>query len=412
MEDVSSGFAGFQMRGESSTLNLIVALWSLNTKSMQHLTLDARWDVLKAAVKEAYDLAKDRVPTRGTGGAKIYSPFALFVAPEYLMAQPTPHMVGDQLPPQLPVNWLDPGYAGDRRHIDETQKDIQLNRYISLSHACEGMILVPGTIAWRKPLVRPVAKPVSRYDKAIQDVQTHALNQPGWNTWPGGALNRPLSGQLNRAFGGPVTAPTTQQKLSALTESRAWGQGPLLSHPLQYMARNTAYVLLNGKVLCKYHKQGDFHEVLTGQDTVHIPGRLSGRFPVYPTSKNQRPIRFGIEICLDHAGGGLWKDISDKGYVDVHIITSAQLPTDQAKTATDRAGFVVHASSNSDNTGVFSRFEVGTQSGLSRAVSLKKLEVLGHPLHLWQIDLDLALAPQQTETSSSFFGNFLGGVFK
>jgi hypothetical protein len=66
------------------------------------------------------------------------------------MAQPVPVGQGGRHFPLLPAN----GLPGDRRHIDEAQKDIQLSRYRDLSDACKGMILVPGTIAWRKPLDR------------------------------------------------------------------------------------------------------------------------------------------------------------------------------------------------------------------------------------------------------------------
>jgi hypothetical protein len=48
---------------------------------------------------------------------------------------------------------------------------------MALSDLCKGMILVPGTVAWRKPFVRSgpkqissktgLAKATSRYDKAI-----------------------------------------------------------------------------------------------------------------------------------------------------------------------------------------------------------------------------------------------------
>jgi hypothetical protein len=161
------------------------------------------------------------------------------------------------------------------------------------------------------------------------------------------------------------------------------------------MARNTAYVLLDGQVICKYHKQADFYEILVGTDTVHIPGRLAGRFPVKPTSSGQRAINFGIEICLDHAGHAVEKDIKNMGRVDVHIITSAHLPTEEAKVATTDAGYVVHASSNKAYSGVKRRSWLG---GLSKEDPFANEEVAGFPLQVFVIELDLTPLSGTVET--------------
>jgi hypothetical protein len=257
------------------------------------------------------------------------------------------------------------------------------------------MILVPGTIAWRKRLERTgPAKPVSRYDKAIAGVRFYQQRQ---RLGPDQRLAAELD--FSRIGEPNVDAPTTRQKLTALTAARTlgpnnWGFDYDPNVP-EYMARNTAYVLLDGKVLLKYHKQGDFHEVLIGKDTVHIPGKLDGRFQVTPTSPAQRTINFGLEVCLDHVFQTTGKEIAHLGKVDVHIISSAQVPTEQDKLATTNAGYVVHACSNKEFSGVKGRTWYG---GLGDATRVANDVVAGFPLQLFLIELDLTPLTGTVET--------------
>lgn len=367
---------------------LIVALWSINTQGMQQAPLDLRWRVLKKCVEHAYELALKRLATQGLDLND--KPFALFVAPEYLMAQPDPSGRHAQ---------------GSRRHMDEADKDNLLQRFIALSNTCKGMLMIPGTIAWRKSLERSgwdvnhmradhpqwgQPKTVSRYDKAIGSVQFYQQRQ-----------GFALTDRLSRALNSGVLAPTTQQKLDALNQAKALvphttahGYAP---NDLRYMARNTAYVLLDGLVRLKYNKQADFHEIQDGTSTVHIPGKMDGRFGIQPTNPKQRGIRFGLEVCLDHAYQTTGKEIAQMGKVDVHIITSAQLPTRDANVATVDAGYVVHASSNADYTGVKSR---GWFGGNEKPFATETISTF--PLQLWQIELDLAFVEPTPETAKAF----------
>jgi hypothetical protein len=377
------GWFPWSKPAEPTTKALIVAVWSVDTQRTQNLNLLQRVTDLEGSVRRAYKLATDRCGARGLSlGDK---PFALFVAPEYLMARSVAGGTHD---------------PGTRRHIDESLKDILLQRYVALSDSCKGMLIVPGTIAWRKPLDRSVAKqtssktglakPVSRYDKAISSVQFYQQRQQL-------GLNRPLSGPLRTG----ITAPTTQQKLDALNQAKAWA--PINSvfgytpNELEFMARNTAYVLQDGRVLLKYNKQGDFHEILDGTKTVHIPGRLDGRFHVRPTSPHQRQIRFGLEVCLDHVFQTTGKEIPHLGEVDVHIITSAQVRERSENVAVANGGYLVHACSNRAYSGVKGR---GFFGGLSDVRPLADELYANSPLQLWEIELDLKLAGPTIEPST------------
>jgi hypothetical protein len=117
----------------------------------------------------------------------------------------------------------------------------------------------------------------------------------------------------------------------------------------------------------------------------------------------QRPIDFGIEVCLDHVFQTTGKEIAFMGKVDVHIISSAQVSNREANVAAANAGYLVHASSNPAFTKVQKR--VGSWFGakgeelnkegwrMFGAMSEEKPfwteDVAGFPLQLYQIELDL-----------------------
>ena len=366
---------------------MMVALWSVNTQTMQNVSLDARAGWLKKAIDTASGRAMEQLARIGLWPPKSY-PFALFAAPEYFLAQPV--AIGASHGP------------GSQRHIDETEKVKRLAEFQQISKSHKGMIIIPGTIAWQKPLLRSGSKQyhskgtqkgqlktVSRQDKATEAVNFYARRQ---NLQP---TDR-LSGQLNTATG-KINAPTTQQKLDALATA-----GPLVNlSGVQYLARNTAYVLLDGNIIMKYNKQGDFHEVLNGHQTIHIPGKLDGRFQIRSSNDEERPIAFGIEICLDHVFQTTGKEIPHLGEVDIHIISSAQVQERQANVAVRPNGYLVHACSNSKYSGVKQmQTSWWSSSSLAPTKPLHSENVGGAPLDLWRIDLDLTRKTGSPQPSS------------
>lgn len=292
---------------------MIVAIWSLNTQTTQDVDLDSRIDdITKCLGRLKSKMAVDKEVTE--------SPRAMLVVPEYFLANPTSGIPG--------VTGHHPGGKpySIRRHLDENTKNIYVRKLEQLSLAYKEILFIPGTIAWRKHLWGP-AKPngkLEREDKAIRDVRAYAtsFNLP---------LALPLSGPS-----GNVTAPTTQGKLTALQDFK----NDMFTSTTQYMARNTAYVLLDGNVKLKYHKKGDYHEVTVGNDTVHIPGHLDGRFSL------GGKIHCSIEVCLDHIFGTGNATKEHYGESDIHIIASAQVKLDKNAIPIKTGGYVVHACSN------------------------------------------------------------------
>lgn len=363
----------------------MVALASVNTQAMQHIDLDLRMNWLEAAIAKSYEISMQRCKASGP----LQYPFGLFVAPEYLFAYTS--LSGSHNP-------------GDRRHLDESEKELRLQRLKEISKLHKGMIMIPGTIAWQKNFLRTgakqyhskgllagQAKTVSRQQKAIDSVNFYANRQ---QLAPTDRLAGPL---------GATPAPTTQEKLNELAQV-----GPLINFSGAALARNTAYVLLDGEVLMKYNKQGDFHEVLNGNTAIHIPGKLDGRFQIKTTNPEERPIDFGLEICLDHVYQTTGKEIPHLGQVDIHVISSAQVQENRANLAMKTGGYLVHACSNAAYTGIkqlSSSFLFG--SNLSGVTPFFKVPSFnGVPLQISEITLDLAKltgSPQGEIAKRSFY---------
>ncbi|ELX09659.1 hypothetical protein Jab_2c17370 [Janthinobacterium sp. HH01] len=311
---------------------LIAAVWSIDTKNIQDIPLAIRMAELTEAVGRA-DEAVMRI-ARKTGASLGDSPLGVFVAPEYMFAHPTAG--ADHT-------------TGDLRHINEAEKSALLVQLTALSTAYPRLLLIPGTIAWRKTFDRVgakqtstktgVAKPVSRQAKAVTALGAYAdAMQLG--------MDDRLAGRRKSVGGHEYPAPTTAEKVAKVGAAAA-----------NYMARNTAYVLLNGAVVLKYNKRGDYHEVvqtgLAGQATIHIPGSQMGRFEVPLVQSvpqpgvTPRPITFGLEICLDHAYGTARRDLAAHpgGEVDLHIVSSAMVSIGNERLVCKPGGYLIHACS-------------------------------------------------------------------
>jgi hypothetical protein len=119
---------------------LVVALASFDTQRLQHNTLDVRINWLRQCAQKAYEVAMQHMLQFKK---PLEYPFGLFVAPEYLLAAPSPtgsHGIGTQ------------------RHMSEAEKEQRLQMLQEISRPCKGMIMIPGTIAWQKPFIRTGAK--------------------------------------------------------------------------------------------------------------------------------------------------------------------------------------------------------------------------------------------------------------
>jgi len=300
---------------------LIVCIWSVNTQTSQADLLDTRRVKLEKALRAAYaciNQVSDGI-----------SPKGLFIAPEYLFAKPA--SAG--------------GHSyGTPRHLEEGEKESLLQHLLALSRQMPGLLIIAGTVAWRKPFERSGGKlmhskgpnigqnkTVTRYTKAHTAISRYATE------FMGGRTNRPLSGDFD-STSALSSADKTMQIISADYDASG----------VDSLAKNTAYVLLDGTQRFKYNKRNDFHEVLGGEPgvrTVYVPGMFDGRFDIQTDDVPPRTIQFGLEICLDHAAGTLQRSVQQSGQVDVHLITSAWVQPVPGSSVIKSTGYLVHASS-------------------------------------------------------------------
>ena len=313
---------------------LHVAILKFNTYTLQNTTVAARTDHLRRCSKLAYGKMLHHADTDFAQEA-----IGLLVAPEYFYAQPTTGL------------GLTNHQMGGHRQMNEPTKRQVLTSIQQISTQAQKLILIPGSIAWSKSFQREGAVPygqrkqaetgmdpftayvhyfskASRRDKAKQAL-THQTGQ-----FFGGNAN---ATQSNPWQPGHVVAKTNAQKRQAIDlPDTAIGQA-------KTMARNTAYMYLAGQLRLKYHKQTDFHEVLEPSGNVYIPGTKESTVTI-------DGVVYGLEICLDHAFGALRQTASQ--VPDVHIILSATVVASFANAHTKAGGYIVHASSSPQQTGI------------------------------------------------------------
>jgi hypothetical protein len=314
----------------------------------------------EAALESANALVASKM--RAEDNARLV--WNIFVAPEYSFANPLRH--GNHEP-------------GDVRHLSEGSK-VSIEAWLkNLSIRHPKTLIFPGSIAWKKPLVRNLEtylnnkeatrdvvdkaafttrfleKGQSRQQKSTASIRGHAaefmkgrlgdvvsgdirkfkaffFDSDGKWWFETTGCGRPYEGKLwteNPKLATMVThaAPSNQQKLNELG-------GGTVTH----MARNTSLIYLNGRKRAKYHKAQDYHEVVdTKGDTVYVPGQSVPTFKV-------GGLTYGVEICLDHAFASLRTRLFEEEVPEVIVLMSAKVKFEQSNLAAPGA-MVIHACS-------------------------------------------------------------------
>ncbi|HEX8437269.1 hypothetical protein [Archangium sp.] len=346
-------------------MEILVALWSRNTRNLHYMNqplAGASADARMQALSEAIQKVGEKL---AAGGFPPGQPIqGIFVAPEYLFTQQRTS-------------------SAERRAVEEGMKEGFLQHLLTLSRTYPTLLIVPGTIAWRKPLQRPAGeqrkkdpmtgertgdeKTESRVAKAQRSFSSSFLPPSFGNFNPG---------NKNTFNGVEDTVPGKDEKLSKLAD---WADQDC------YIQRNTAYMLLNGRIRFKYNKRGDFHEAIGAHgDTVFIPGQRSGMVTI-------ENIRFALEICLDHWYGMANHDVSlePTNTPHIHIVASDFVDNRVSRMAMESGGWFLHASSSQAHTGVWTKDSSGTH-----ALPATEMDTVGgEPLCYWRITLDDALCP-------------------
>lgn len=310
------------------TLELRVAVWTVDTFTgyefassvfTMSTTLEERLGLLREALDAAWK--GFRKP-----GNSTESPYLnVFLAPEYLFVR-----------------------APNARVLTMGEADVIECAIRDLS---KGMLLIPGTVVWKKPLDREADQYGSQSERGARALKRR---QEGYYTRP--RIEKALSSvDANRQ----VRLEIDKKEKAGVFESTILEEAQTMASALQAptptaIVRNTAYGYLDGKRVLKYHKRGNFTEVLSKdtsgeQQAVFIPGAADGYFEVTVEGVT---VPCGIEICLDHGTGYLSNASLGKTPL-LHFITSAFTPHVNNHVRVASKGYVIHASSRGQLSGVF-----------------------------------------------------------
>jgi hypothetical protein len=340
-----------------TTFYIYTCLWNIDTKidrngrdtnELRGLDTDGRYRLLDSVVNRAWlkmmtvrGLHTDHI--LATGADWLY----VFVAPEYYFA------------------------ASDRAHaIPQDDKERLVGRLSALSATLPTMVFCPGTIAWKKPMIRSgaqrfhrgtttpktsrrITKFTQRTRAAVRDQEALVPHHVAQDI----AQNVARYPTIRDQFENERAREQTRQFFLDRARGRAALEQRMYANLMNdqdrcYIARNTAYGFYNGREVARYHKRSEYAEVFDSESdggyVIYEPGGgpegAGDRFDV-------EGVKFGVEVCLDHqlgylSQGGGW-------YPDVQIIMSADVQYVEAHSFVKEGGFVVHASSNRDCTKIY-----------------------------------------------------------
>jgi hypothetical protein len=331
-------------------MKMLVALWSRETHDVRFGpdNTAARFGALSLAVQTAAARMNRIASLRGSAIQCV------FVAPEYLFTELYGNVPGN-------AHFL-------TRAMSDAGKQFVLGRLQLLSRTHPSILMVPGTVAWKKPFARVGAEQFKKNPRT--GLRTAVPKAEGRDVKAHRSLIR--QGAIVGDPGGPHAVWRGDQT-PTIAEKRA----DITANVFTHMMRNTAYVLHKGRVHFKYNKQGDFHEAIGDATTVFVPGDQVGTCVI-------EGVRFGFEICLDHNMSVLQRRARHRAVdpVQVHIITSAAVDNVSDNAHVTQRGYVVHASSVDACTTVYQ-----PKQGRGQMVSLGHDNVDGDPLRYWLINV-------------------------
>lgn len=260
---------------------VVVGTWQIQTNdpgSNRSPSLDAtgvfdlqtKISTMDAVITDFYRTATAAMPHTSI------PPLYIFVAPEYYFKK----SIGE-------------------RCLSRVERNQVIDAMRLLAGSMPNLLLVPGTIIWRKELT---AKGLA---KAHQRIAARKAFDGGFTVTK--ELPRKVPGRLARLTGRAAELPD--------------------------VAYNTAYLYF-GQSVYRYHKMNDVGELLQGDtqndDLVFVPGCGNN---VYLISG----LKIGVEICGDHDSGML------RDAVDVHIVTSATVARKGTNIRARLGGLFIHA---------------------------------------------------------------------
>jgi len=274
----------------------------LEETSMQSKSIPERIAIVENSLNGFMDIVDEALPFK----ENEHRLRGIFLAPEYMFAN-VKEAITKTSPSTNKVKVVPQQHKPqDIRHLDESAMPGLLDKFQNLSARCRNILIIPGTVAWRRRRSDCQPSGVDQYHQAVTGSVTY-FPKPSRAELPSDVNSRSLA---FREFYGLVPQ-TYSEKISSFDTA-------------DFFAHNTAFVYYNGINVAKYHKIGDYHEVLGRKDTIHIPS-------VQPCRFDCGGMKFGLSICLDddlhatpHGTHVQIQRTSDP--VDFHIKLSATAP--------------------------------------------------------------------------------------
>jgi len=276
-------------------MDILVGLWSRDTTTILGENQGTRLYWLKEAVKATQAKRAEQAAQFADAGAIE----TIFVAPEYLFSAERRNET-------------------DARAISDVSRAALKKLLAELSSHYEKMLIVPGTIIYKVDLKQFPIHGAAKKLKTVGVLATAATSE----------AKNPVFGQV-----------------SAQEKNQLIKQGDAVSK----LVKNKMYVFFGGEVVASYGKRADMLEAI-GDDAdqgIFVPGLKASMQAV-------GGITFAFEICFDHYKGVLKAVMGKTGSVaDIQIICSAHVDNTNSNMMVRPGGFVLHASSKHECSGVF-----------------------------------------------------------
>jgi hypothetical protein len=371
---------------------VVVSTWHRPHGRQQQLSQDQRLLHLKSAV----GAAADRVNAAGLDANGLIK--GIFVAPEYHFARQY-------------AGWKHAdGWHVSRGITQQSEEALRNELICSVSAKYRRLLIFPGTVAWTAPYDSAVFLAGYRFYSRrakflkIDDAATLSQIKKAWyidqdtGSWITitDAWSRREKGNtvnLRDASDSEIKAVATSNSTlyanmtfyarminevgwQVVRQKERLGSGSLNPHRTMF---NTARGLLNGRVVVTYNKQCNFHEEVGDNNLIFAPGGRNGITEI-------EGIRFGLEVCLDHAMGTLARQSRTERPIDVQIVLSDHVTPNHAHQVVREGGYFVHGSTNASYTGVWKK----DGGKLVPATKLSEDTIDGSVLSHWQMDLNVS----------------------
>lgn len=227
----------------------------------------------------------------------------------------------------------------------------------------QGLLFIPGTVLLKKPLKSKESLKLGEHEARMRS--SYRAEYP----------NAPKS--FEQSFV-DVEMKKLEKKLEHI-DRRTVGEkkNPAKDPDDVQIARNVALVFFDGGLLSKYKKRSEHKptkrtgELTSGDKEAHtaikfFPGYKDG---VFSLRLGDASLSCGIEVCADHAGGQLRYSQSAQ-HLHLQFIVSDHVSNLERSIAVKKGGFIIHASTDKDVSGLFDHEFKRTGSGAPAPVKL------------------------------------------